>query len=66
MNGLNGCYRCPDRTVGCHSKCEQYKSWLEAERKRKDTEKKARAKEDEIVQYVRKSARRQMRRMGMK
>lgn len=24
------CYRCSEREVGCHSKCEKYRSWKEA------------------------------------
>lgn len=29
----NACMNCPDREVGCHSKCEKYLSW-KAERDR--------------------------------
>lgn len=27
MYGLNGCYQCPDRHVGCHSDCEKYREF---------------------------------------
>ena len=27
----NPCYKCADREVGCHSKCDKYKAWAKEE-----------------------------------
>jgi hypothetical protein len=32
----NPCYKCSKRTMNCHSGCQEYKSFFEEERKRKD------------------------------
>jgi hypothetical protein len=33
---MNPCYKCTDRQVGCHSKCEKYKKWKKESNKKRD------------------------------
>ena len=36
MSPKNACYRCPDRTMTCHSTCEKYKEFTEEQKQRKE------------------------------
>lgn len=64
MNGSSGCYHCPDRTVGCHGRCEKYAAWLASERERMAVEKNARIENMTMVNYLRSAVERQKKRMG--
>lgn len=33
---MNPCYKCTDRQVGCHSKCEKYQQWKKESNKKRD------------------------------
>lgn len=32
----NGCYKCPDRTPGCHGSCERYLAWKKEQDEQKE------------------------------
>lgn len=34
----NPCYKCAEREVGCHSKCEKYKAWAKEKYQQKEAE----------------------------
>lgn len=59
---MNGCFGCTERHMGCHSDCEKYKGWVEAERQRKDAEAKEKAKQSAWDSYVQESKARYKRR----
>lgn len=63
---MNDCYRCTERRVGCHSECEKYRKWCEAEQKRKSAEDAADYNQRLHDDYVLKSKERYKKRMGKK
>lgn len=32
----SGCYKCPDRTPGCHGSCEKYLAWKKEQDEQKE------------------------------
>lgn len=42
MGGVTCCYKCKERELGCHSKCEKYISEIERAKAIKEIEKKER------------------------
>lgn len=50
MVTISPCYRCDNRSPGCHDICEVYKTWKEGQRKEKeDRRKKNKAFQREIL-----------------
>ena len=52
------CKVCADRAIGCHGKCEKYKEW----RQMFESERKARLKKMEAIDFLDRSAVRGLRR----
>lgn len=48
----NPCFRCVDRTLGCHSACENYKAWREKNEKEKEMERVAKEKENALRSVI--------------
>ena len=40
MVAISPCYRCDNRSPGCHGICEVYKTWKEEQRKEKEDRRK--------------------------
>lgn len=53
MSGKTCCMSCGKRFPGCHSECEDYKTWIAAESERKAKVKSAKDAINESRSYVR-------------
>lgn len=59
MGSYRGCYKCKDRAVGCHARCERYR----AERERLDRAREKRLEESMLRGYAEEN-RERMRKRG--
>ena len=60
------CIDCPDRFVGCHSKCERYAAWYAEWWEKKNNLRAAARAENDVVSFNYQSMLRQDRKKGRK
>ena len=48
----NPCYKCEDRTIGCHAGCESYSAWKAEQVETREKISAAKARENIAVDYV--------------
>lgn len=64
ISGLSVCYRCDNRHVGCHSKCERYLQEVETNSKEKKKLRDRKAAENYISEYAVKTREKYLRKYG--
>lgn len=65
-NETNPCYKCPDRQVGCHGKCEKYQSWNSEHTEAKEAKRRAKRAENDADSMHWEGMRRSIKRRGAK
>ncbi|MBQ8893391.1 MAG: hypothetical protein IJ043_03170 [Clostridia bacterium] len=58
---VSPCYKCGDRRIGCHAKCERYLVWSAAHQEKREAIRAAKAEDGRFREYIVKRSRRKKR-----